>query len=182
MRFWLECPRSFIFLKYLEDLSHNSYLEKTSWKHRESLEKQNWIYLSCILCPGPFITGLEKNTYRSRRERAGRSKGRRRPLSCFLGYCCAGIRTPEFKRVHNVYWLMFGSLEDTNMFSCAFELVEMLFCLLLLHGSNLESFSPVKIGGEEREHLHHEFHWHLTLFSLWHYKRISKYINNTRER
>lgn len=42
-----------------------------------------------------------------------------------------------------------GSLGDTNMFSHAFQVAEMLFCLLLLHRSNLESFSAARIRGED---------------------------------
>lgn len=141
---WLGCHKSFILLKYLEGLRHNNYLGKTSWKHREGVEKGNCIFLSCILFSGPLITGLKKTTYRSERGRVDRSKGTQWSLSSLLGYClagglngcimCIGLRS-------------LGSLEDTNMFSHAFEVAEMLFCLLLLHRSNLESFSAVRIRG-----------------------------------
>ena len=43
----------------------------------------------------------------------------------------------------------FCSFADINMFSHAFELAKKLFCLLLLHGSSLESVSPVRVRGKE---------------------------------
>lgn len=61
-----------------------------------------------------------------------------------------------------------GSLEDTNMFSHAVEVAEMLFCLLQLHRSKLESFSAVRIRGEDISIMNStEIK---TISSLWHYK------------